>query len=165
VEGRQTGGTGLSRAVEGRAGVGDGPGGPPLTVYLDTSSLVKLYVEEPDSDEMQGLVGQADVVATSVLAYPEARATFARRRRERLMTAAEAKTAIRQLDADWSRLLVILLTDEIARSAGDLAGKHGIRGADAVHLASFEALLDACDDDVRFSCADVRLVRAARALG
>lgn len=127
---------------------------------------MKLYVEEPDSDDVQGLVAQADVVATSVLAYPETRATFARRRRERLMTAAEAKAALRQFDADWPRLLVILLTEEIARSAGDLASKHGIRGADAVHLASFEALLNNCDDDdVRFSCADVRLAKAARTLG
>ena len=51
-----------------------------MTVYLDTSSLVKLYVDEPDADDVQRIVGEADVVATSVLAYPEARAAFARRR-------------------------------------------------------------------------------------
>ena len=137
-----------------------------MTVYLDTSSLVKLYVEEPDSSDVQALVGQAEVVVTSVLAYPEARATFARRRRERLMTAAETKAAIRQLDADWPRLVAIVCDDGLAREAGRLADKHAVRGADAVHLASFEALLAQCDDeDVRFSCADARLTRAARALG
>ena len=137
-----------------------------MTVYLDTSDLVKLYVDEPDSGDVHALIDQADVVATSVLAYAEARATFARRRRERLMTTAQAKAAIRQLDADWPRFITIVCDGELARAAGRLAEAHGIRGADAVHLASFEELLARCDDEeVRFSSADDRLTRAARALG
>ena len=141
-----------------------------MTVYLDTSSLVKLYVDEPDADDVQRIVGEADVVATSVLAYPEARAAFARRRREKLMTSAESRAAIRQLDADWPRFVVILLGDELSHGVVDRgprgADAHGIRGCDAVHLASFEDLLSRCDDGaVQFSCADVRLSRAARALG
>lgn len=137
-----------------------------MTVYLDTSNLVKLYVDEPDADEVQQSVAAADVVATSVLAYAEARAAFARRRREKLMTPTEARAALQQLDADWPRFLVIVLGDELARAAGRLADVHGVRGCDAIHLASFEALLTRCDDEnVQFSCADERLSRAARSLG
>jgi uncharacterized protein with PIN domain len=96
-------------------------------------SLVKLHVEEEDSADIQELVGDADVVVTSALAYAEARAGFARRRRERLI--------------------------------GRLADVHRLRGATAVHLASFEALLARGEDlDLRFSCADERLVRAAKSL-
>jgi len=51
-----------------------------VTVYLATSSLVKLYVTEA-GDVIHKLVGEADVVATSVAAYPETRAAFARLRR------------------------------------------------------------------------------------
>ena len=96
-----------------------------MTVYLDTSNLVKLYVDEPDADEVQQSVAEADVVATSVLAYAEARAAFARRRREKLMTPTEARAALQQLDADWPRFLVIVLGDELARAAGRLADVHG----------------------------------------
>ena len=111
-------------------------------------------------------VDEAEVVATSVLAYAEARATFARRRRERLMTVAEAKAAVRQLDADWPRFVAIACDGELARAAGRLADERGIRGADAVHLASFEELRARCDDEpLRFSSADDELTRAARALG
>jgi len=47
-----------------------------------------------------------------------------------------------------------------------LADVHRIRGCDAVHLAAFADLLSRSeDDDVRFSCADDRLVKAARKLG
>lgn len=134
--------------------------------YLDTSSLVKLHVEERDSPGIRELAGSADILATSVLAYPEMRATLARRRRERLITLEELKMAVGQLDASWPRLLAIPFTEGVMRAAGRLAEAHGLRGGDAVHLASFEDLLTRSEDeDVRFSCADARLLRAARSLG
>lgn len=137
-----------------------------MTVYLDTSNLVKLYVNEPDSDAVAELVNQADVVVTSVLAYAETRATFARRRRERHLSASETAAVVRQFDEDWTRFVVMTFGDALAQAAGRLADRHGVRGCDAVHLASFEELLAHCDDDdIRFSCADDRLVRAAKSLG
>jgi predicted nucleic acid-binding protein len=137
-----------------------------VTVYFDTSSLIKLYVDEPGAEEVHRLVHEADLCVTSVLAYPEARATLARRRRERLMTAAETRAAIAALDADWPRFVVLAFDDDLARAAGGLADTHGIRGGDAVHLASFEIVLSTSeDDDIHFSCADERLAKAARALG
>ena len=45
-----------------------------MTVYLDTSSLVKLYVAEPESESVRRLVENADIVATAAIAYAEARA-------------------------------------------------------------------------------------------
>ena len=136
-----------------------------MTVYLDTSDLVKLYVDEPGADDVRRLVGEAEVVVTSAVAYAETRATFARRRRERLMTAAESKAAIQQFDADWPRFMVLPVDADLAREAGRLADAHAVRGCDALHLAAFEFLLGKSEDDVRFSCADARLKDAARALG
>lgn len=45
-----------------------------MILYLDTSALVKLYVRERGSVSVRALVEQADVVASSVIAYAEARA-------------------------------------------------------------------------------------------
>jgi uncharacterized protein len=53
-----------------------------LILYLDTSSLVKLYVEEAGSATIATLVAEASLVCTSVVAYPEARSALARLRRE-----------------------------------------------------------------------------------
>ena len=52
-----------------------------MTVYLDTSSLVKLFLEESGSDQVRALVADATAIATSVVAYAETRAALARRRR------------------------------------------------------------------------------------
>ena len=137
-----------------------------MTLYLDTSSLVKRYLDEVDSDRVAQLVDGADVVATSAVTYAEARATFARRRRERLLTPAAYAVITRQFDADWPAFLVIEVTETLARSAGLLADRLGLRGFDAVHLASFEYLLSRVEDDApHFSSADARLARAARKLG
>jgi predicted nucleic acid-binding protein len=137
-----------------------------VTLYLDSSSIVKLYVEEPGAEAVAGLVAVAALVATSALAFPEVRAAFARRRRERTMTPRELAAARGQFGLDWSAMLVIPMDAALAERAGALAESHAIRGADAVHLAAFERLLSAADDeDIRFSCADDRLTRAARRLG
>jgi hypothetical protein len=104
-------------SLQGNADVSHGYRGSAVTVYLDTSSLVKLYVDEPDADDVQRIVGEADVVATSILAYAEARAAFARKRREKLMTPAEGRAAIRQLDLDWPQFFVILFGDELGHAA------------------------------------------------
>jgi len=44
-----------------------------MTLYPDTSALVKLYVEEEGSDEVKKACEQAQVVVTCRLAYAEAR--------------------------------------------------------------------------------------------
>ena len=54
-----------------------------MIVYLDTSSLVKLYVEEDESSKVDALVKSSKVTATSIIANAEARAAFARRFREK----------------------------------------------------------------------------------
>jgi predicted nucleic acid-binding protein len=134
-----------------------------VILYLDTSSLVKLYVEEPGSAEVRGLVEAAEIVAASVVAYPEARAAFARRRRERSLTLAAHRRTKAALEADWPHVLALDVSSPLARSAGDLADRYQLRGFDALHLASYLAFArELQDEDVRFSSADRKLERAAR---
>ena len=133
-----------------------------MTLYLDTSSLVKLYVEEADSTAIAHLVDAASVVATSVVAYAEARAAFGRRRRERLLTAAASALATRHLDLDWPAFLTLDVTEPLGRSAGRLADRFGLRGFDAIHLASAQRLMMA---DLSFVTFDLRQGQAARTLG
>jgi predicted nucleic acid-binding protein len=135
-----------------------------VTLYLDTSSLVKIYVAEPDSDAVRRLVDQATIVATSGIAYPETRAALARRRRERALSPTAHRIATRAFEDDWSRYLAVDVSAAICREAGNLAERYRLRGYDSVHLASYlEIARRAGVAETQFSSFDDRLNRAARA--
>lgn len=136
-----------------------------MIVYLDTSSLVKLYIEEAGAAEVRALAADARVVATSDVAYPEMRAALARRHRDRSLSPAHYRAAKRGLDADWDSYLAVTVTSALCREAGRLAERHRLRGLDSLHLASFVEILRTADDSVvEFSSFDAALNRAAAAV-
>ena len=95
-----------------------------MTLYLDTSSVVKLYVTEAGSEVVRQLVGDATVVATSAVAYAETRAALARLRREGALTASKLTAAKREFDEQWPTYLTLEATDSLCRVAGELAEKY-----------------------------------------
>ena len=131
-----------------------------MIAYLDTSSLVKLYVEEDESSKVDILVQSAETVATSCIAYAEARAAFARRFREEAFLLDEYNRLIEVFEGDWSRYLTVNVTDSLIREAGDLAEKHSLRGFDSIHLASALTLHRELAAPIVFSCFDERLSKA-----
>ena len=133
-----------------------------MRLYLDTSALVKLYVEEDGSPRVRRWVENATTVATSIIAYVEARAAFARRRRERKIPSAEYTQIVRDLDSDWSHYIVLEATEPLVRSAAELAEVYALRAYDAIHLASARVLNDRLAEAVTFASWDKRLTLAAR---
>lgn len=132
-----------------------------MILYLDTSSLVKLYVEEDGSTKVDDLVKSSEVAVTSIVAYAEARAAFSRRYREKAFTKAEHSRIKTFFDKDWCDFLVLDITDEMIRLAGDLAEKHALRGFDAIHLASALTLRRETSASIVFSCFDDNLQKAS----
>ena len=107
-----------------------------MILYLDTSALVKLYVRERGSAQTRARVDEAQALATSVGAYAESRAAFARLRREHATRNARHQERSARLDQDWKHYLRVELSPMIVRNSGELADTHGLRGFDAIHLAS-----------------------------
>lgn len=133
-----------------------------MIIYLDTSSLVKLYVEEEDSSKVAHLVRSSKITATSLVAYAEARSAFARRFREKAFTEREYTQLISFFNEDWDNYMVFKITRKLVRLAGDLAEKHGLRGFDAIHLSSALSLSQELSDPIVFSCSDQRLQIASQ---
>ena len=137
-----------------------------MTIYLDTSSLVKLYVTEPGSEVVRRLVDAATVVATSSVAYTETRAALARRRRERALRPVAFAAAKKAFEAEWPKYFTVEVTSALCRQAGEFAERYRLRAYDSVHLAAFaEVAREAGVRDTRFSSFDDALNRAARLLG
>lgn len=134
-----------------------------MILYLDTSSLVKLYVEEEFSAEVRAWCVEPLILASSRVAYPELLSAVTRRHNAGDLKKAEFESLVSTFTAEWGRY-VSLDFDEI--HAGELVRKHGIRGFDAIHLAS--ALQLTTNDervDVVFSSFDKKLNGAAKAEG
>jgi predicted nucleic acid-binding protein len=133
-----------------------------MMLYLDTSALVKLYVNEPMSSELTAAVDEAEAVATSLLAYAEARAAFARARREARLSAQAYRHIVDAFVEDWPRYIAVEVTDRLVKDAGDLAAHRALRGYDALHLASALGLRERMLSAVTFLAFDRELVVAAK---
>ena len=140
-----------------------------MILYLDTSALVKFYAEEESTETVERAVDEAEAVATSIVAYAEARAALARKFREGVFSDEEHREAVGALDEDWGALDKMELTEDLVREAGDLAKEHALRGFDAIHLASAllardaysEREIDETGEVVLFLGFDSNLTKAA----
>lgn len=136
-----------------------------MIAYLDTSALVKLYVSEDGSRALRAQASRAEALATSVVAYAEARAAFARLVRSGRTDARHHARRLRRLNQDWDDYVRIELTPELVREAGDLAELHGLRGFDSIHLASGLWLKERSAAALIFVAYDRRLHAAAALAG
>lgn len=132
-----------------------------MILYLDTSSLVKLYIEEAHSTKVREWVEDAEIIATCRVAYPETVSALNRRFRSGDLSKSEYKLLIARFSKEWSDFAV---TDFDELEAGRFVGKYGIRGFDAVHLSSAK-LIKAFQNDISlsFSSFDDKLNSAASA--
>ncbi len=134
-----------------------------MILYFDTSSIIKLYVEEEGSEQARELMASADLGVSSVVAYVEMRAALARIYRSARINVASYHEALRSFDSDWTKLASVALTDSLVGLAADLAERHLLKALDAIHLAS--ALSLSQRQPVMLSAWDRQLLDAASAEG
>lgn len=118
--------------------------------------------DEPGSELAAELWDRAESVVSSQLVYPEARAAAAAAHRRRRITSTTLRRAVDRIDELCTELDVIGLDPDLAHSAGDLAEAHGLRGYDAVHLAT---ALSVESNSMLLATWDRDLARAAVAAG
>ena len=136
-----------------------------MILYLDTSALVKLYVRETGSVRVRTWLRRAAAAATSVVAYAEARAAFARVHRSGLTSQRRHRERVARLNADWESYLRVELTASVLRLAGETVETYELRGFDGIHLASALWLRDRTDVACTFAVFDQRLQDGAARAG
>lgn len=117
-------------------------------LYLDSSALVKLVAEEPESDALHAFTRGAHLLSSEIALVEVRRAA---RRHD-----AEARGA-----ALLERLALIEIDEEILLDAA-VADPVTLSSLDALHLASGQFARERVDHFVAY---DARLVAAARAIG
>lgn len=107
-----------------------------MITYVDTSTLLKLLIEEDGSDRAELIWDTSDVLASVALVVVEARAALAAARRGGRLTSAQHRRAREGLAVLVDELTTVEVTKELVARAADLAEDEGLRGYDAVHLAA-----------------------------
>lgn len=136
-----------------------------MILYLDTSALAKLYIEERGTVEVVDAVQRAISVGTSLISYAEMRSVLARRGRAGDIAPAQLRKLVHAFEKDWAYFTQVQMGETLVRQAGDLAQKHGLRALDAIHLASALVFRTTEHRSIYFLTADERLEAAARREG
>lgn len=128
-----------------------------MATYVDSSALLKRYVDEADSDVADRLLASDPVLVTAWITVVEVRRNLAR-----LLDGNALRAAQRQFERDLDALAMIVVDEPVCRSAAQIGEQLGVRSLDAVHLAAAQRLLIPAMPFVTF---DLRQAQAARSLG
>lgn len=107
-----------------------------MITYVDTSTLLKLVVEEEGSDRAELVWEAADALASVSLIIVDARAALAAATRGGRLTIDQHERAKTEALALIGDLHVVEVTTDLVTRAAALAEDEGLHGYDAVHLAA-----------------------------
>jgi predicted nucleic acid-binding protein len=128
-----------------------------VSLYVDASAFLKLYLEEPESD-------RAEEILSSDREWVSARhsAVEVRRNLSRALEGGALAAARRQFERDWANTAVVELTSEVCEAAAQLAELTGARSLDALHLGALQVVGGGA---LALATFDVRQAQVARSMG
>jgi predicted nucleic acid-binding protein len=127
-----------------------------MTLYVDSSALLKRYIDEHDSAVAIELMGTDPVLVTSRLTEVEVRRNLTR------LLAAEALDAKRsEFSVDLDAFALVNLDASTMSSAARIAERTLCRSLDSIHLSAAQR----SGQSTTLLTFDVRQARAARDLG
>lgn len=127
-----------------------------MTLYVDTSALLKRYIDEADSDRVDDLLGSDLELVTGRHTVVEVRRNIGR-----LLAGTAVIDARAEFADDLAAFAIVELDAATCELAATIAEQTGVRTLDALHLGAARRLGTA----LTFVTFDVRQAQAARALG
>jgi predicted nucleic acid-binding protein len=133
--------------------------------FLDTSALVKLYVQELGTDRLLPLVRDQPDNRFAVLAISavEVRSAIRRRQRAGDIDDSVAEAILESVQSHLeTRFIRQAVNDTVIDTALEMIDRYALRAYDAVQLAGCLALCTISAEAFTFVCSDHRLLEAAR---
>jgi len=128
-----------------------------VTIYVDSSALLKRYVAEEDSAVADALLAADTTLVTARHTIVEVRRNLAR-----LLAGEDLARARAAFLTDLGALSIIELDADTCQTAASIAEASGVRTLDALHLAAAQRV---AEPGMRFLTFDSRQAQAARSLG
>ncbi|MEM9033829.1 MAG: type II toxin-antitoxin system VapC family toxin [Actinomycetota bacterium] len=123
-----------------------------MITYVETSTLLKLVIDEDGSDRADTIWTSADAVASVALIVVESSAALAAAKRGRRLTAEQHAEARENVDVLVDDLYIVEVNEELILIAADLADAEALRGYDVVRLAAAvligATVLSSADEDL-----------------
>lgn len=107
-----------------------------MILYIDTSALVKRYVAETESNEVNALIEQAETVGSVMLTRVEMASALAKAVRMNWVENEDAENAWQDFLLHWQSFARLSVTPALVERAARLAWEYGLRGYDATHFAA-----------------------------
>lgn len=136
-----------------------------MILYLDASALVKRYVDEPGSVEVNQAISQAEVTGTALVSRAEVVAALAKAVRVGALTQEGAARCLQAFRDEWVDLVRVQVTEFVIARADVFAWEHSLRGYDAIHLAAASVWQDMMGKPVMMATFDRHLWAAAQRVG
>ena len=128
-----------------------------MSLYVDSSALLKRYVDEPDSETAEALLRSDPSLLTARHTVVEVRRNLAR-----LLDETDATAARSAFNQDLRVISIVGLDEVTCETAAGIAELTGVRTLDALHLAAAQRVGGPA---VPFLTFDLRQAQAARSLG
>jgi predicted nucleic acid-binding protein len=136
-----------------------------VIVYFDASALVKRYVAESGSEDVLRLSNEAAPAATSIISRAEVSAAISRAVRGGVLSRPKGRAALNLFRAHWADLVRVRIDESVVARADVLAWDRGLRGYDAIHLASALMWRESLGVDTLMATFDKQLWEAALSEG
>ena len=107
-----------------------------MITYVNTSSILKLLIDEDGSERAEVIWDTADALASVALIVVEGRAALAAARRGGRLSTTQHRRARDEFATLIDELTIVEVTEDLLASAANLAEVECLRGYDAVHLAA-----------------------------
>jgi predicted nucleic acid-binding protein len=136
-----------------------------MICYLDASALVKRYVAELGSEEVEKTIADSEATATAMITRVEVASAFAKAVRFGALALEDADAAHRTFHREWSDLIRLQVTEFMMERAALLAWDQGLRAYDAVQLAAAVTWRESVDEPVAMVTFDQKLWTASSHVG
>jgi predicted nucleic acid-binding protein len=107
-----------------------------VIIFFDTSSLVKRYIEEPGSDDVDRQFFTADTVILSHITKTELLSALTRRRNDNSIDEDSYISATGTIEEDILQFEILPFNKNLENQAIEMIQKHGMKTLDAIQLAS-----------------------------
>jgi len=128
-----------------------------VSLYVDSSALVKLYLDEPESELSAELVETDPVRLTGRHALVEVRTVLAR-----MIPPRELNRVKLAFESELDEFSIVELDETTCEVAASIAETTGVKSLDALHLGAARRV---GDTRITFLTFDHRQAQAARTLG